>query len=309
MFINRQKMRLKRLKKPKYLIGAIVGVLYFYFYFFRFVFGFGARRPPNWTGAADQLQMIEPFAAAALLVIILLAWILPHGRAALAFTDAEVNFLFPAPISRRVLIHYKLIRSQIAILFTTLFLTLISGRFRSGGSPWIHALGWWVILSTLNLHFMGSSFARTMLLDRGISNWKRRLAIFGLIALSVGAVVYWAKQTIPGMSLGDLQDFNTFKASFRQVITSGPLPYLLFPFRLVVRPYLAANAPASLIAAGPALLLLVLHYIWVMRSNVAFEEASVDLSRRVAERISAARSGNVQLRPRKAKRAPFQLSP
>src|SRR5439155_19971040 len=107
------------------------------------------------------------------------------------FTEAEVNFLFPAPISRRTLIHFKLLKSQMAILFTTLLLTFMSGRFGGGGAPWIRALGWWVILSTLNLHFLGSSFARTMLLDRGISNWQRRSAVLLLVGSSVAAVLLW----------------------------------------------------------------------------------------------------------------------
>ena len=112
-----------------------------------------------------------------LFVIVLLAWIIPHERAALTFTEAEVAFLFPAPVTRRTLIHFKLLRSQLRIFFSVLLLTLFSRRF--GGNAWIHALGWWLILSTLNLHFLGSSFARTMLLDRGISNWLRRLLVFG----------------------------------------------------------------------------------------------------------------------------------
>ena len=58
----------------------------------------------------------------------MLAWIIPHQRAALTFTEAEVAFLFPAPISRRALIHFKLLRSQTAILFTTLLLTLVTNR-------------------------------------------------------------------------------------------------------------------------------------------------------------------------------------
>ncbi len=37
-FRNRLVRRFKRLKQPKYLVGAIVGGLYFYFYFFRYLF-------------------------------------------------------------------------------------------------------------------------------------------------------------------------------------------------------------------------------------------------------------------------------
>ena len=36
---NRTVMRIKRLKQPKYLVGGIVGGLYFYWYFFRTLFG------------------------------------------------------------------------------------------------------------------------------------------------------------------------------------------------------------------------------------------------------------------------------
>ena len=54
-----------------------------------------------------------------------------------------------------------------------------------------------------------------------------------------------------------------------------------------------------------------LHYWWVMRANVAFEEASVELSRKFAERIAAMRSGNwhAMHKPKKGKRPPFVLRP
>ena len=147
-FRNRLVSRFKRLKQPKYLIGAIVGGLYFYFYFFRYLFrGFGGRPAVDMTVSPEHLQLFELLGALALFVIVLLAWIIPHERAALTFTEAEVAFLFPAPITRRALIHFKLLRSQFGILFTTLLFTLFSRRF--GGNAWIHAFGWWLLLSTL----------------------------------------------------------------------------------------------------------------------------------------------------------------
>src|SRR5207249_9017453 len=59
------------------------------------------------------------------------------------------------------------------------------------------------------------------------------------------------------------------------------------------------------------LLLLLLHYGWVIRSNVAFEEASVEASRKLAEKVTAIRAGNWRAARtnRKAKRAPFTLRP
>ena len=52
---NRLTQRIRRLKQPKYLVGAIVGGLYFYVYFVRFVFfppgaGRGASVARNFAG-------------------------------------------------------------------------------------------------------------------------------------------------------------------------------------------------------------------------------------------------------------------
>src|SRR5215207_9118097 len=144
---NRTLLRLKRLKQPKYLVGAMVCALYFYFYFFRWLFRSpGTGQGLNLTAASpESAALYESIAALVLCIIILLAWIVPQQRAALAFTEAEVAFLFPAPISRRGLIHFKLLRSQTAILFTTILLTLVTNRF--GGQAWIRGGGWWVVLS------------------------------------------------------------------------------------------------------------------------------------------------------------------
>ena len=307
---NRTVMRVKRLKQPKYLLGGIVGGLYFYWYFFRALLGGpGGGKPFALFASPDNLALLESLGALVLFIVLLLAWIIPHQRAALTFTEAEVAFLFPAPISRRTLIHFKLLRSQTAILFTTLLLTLVSNRL--GGHAWIRAAGCWLILSTVNLHLLGSSFAVTMLLDRGISPWRRRLGILALAAAVAGVVIVWCRQTLPAFDLSQLGDLAAAKDYAQQVLTAGPVPYLLFPLRLIVRPFLASNALAFLTVLGPAVVLLLLHYAWVVRSNVAFEEASVQASQKLAEKIAAVRSGNWQAMQKKpkSKRPPFTLRP
>jgi hypothetical protein len=37
---------------------------------------------------------------------------------------------------------------------------------------------------------------------------------------------------------------------------------------------------------------MLLHYVWVVRADVSFEEASVEASRRMAEKVAAIRAGN-----------------
>jgi hypothetical protein len=309
-FRNRAVTRLKRLKQPKYLIGAIAGGLYFYFYFFRyFLFRSAQHGPAAVGGPSEYAALYESLAALALFVIVLMAWVIPHGRAALVFSEAEVTFLFPAPISRQGLIHFKLARSQLRILFTILFLTLISRRV--GGRAWIHAAGWWLILSNLNLHFLGSSFVRTLLLDRGIANWLRRVVVIGVVLGLACFVIVWARRTFPELPPESARSPSALGDYAQRVLTSGPALYLLYPFRLVARPFLAPDARAFLVALGPALLLFVLQYLWVIRSNVAFEEASVEASQRLATKVAAARAGNWQTarQMKKGKRPWFKLTP
>jgi hypothetical protein len=308
-FRNRLVSRFKRLKQPKYLVGAIVGGFYFYGYFYRYIFqGFGRQPGMNLAVSSEHRLLFELLGALALFVIVLLAWLIPHERAALTFTEAEVAFLFPAPVTRRALIHFKLLRSQFGILFTTLLFTLFSRRF--GGSAWIHALGWWLILSTLNLHFLGSSFARTLLLDHGISNRLRRLLVFGLAAAMAGAVWVWARRTLPEPGSADTASLNAILDYAQRVLTAGPALCLLYPFRLMVRPFLAPDAAAFFGALAPALLLFLLHYLWVIYSDVAFEEASVEASQKLAVRIAAVRAGNWQgaKKNQKARRPWFKLA-
>ena len=310
---NRLRMRLRRLKKPTYLAGAAVGGAYFYFFFFRNLFaGRRTAAAAADTATPETLLLLELVGALALFLMVLSAWIFPHERAALLFSEAEVAFLFPAPVTRRTLIHFKLLRSQIAILFTTFFLTLVSGRFGQGGKAWIHAAGWWLILSTLSLHTLAASFVRTRLLELGVSNWRRRIVVLSVVALLVAAVLGWVKSAVPAPEASDFTDLEALKYYLRHALESGPALYALIPFRLVARPYLAPDASAFLAAFIPAAVLMLLHYWWVVRADVAFEEASVELSRKFAERIAAVRAGGAwhsAAQPKKRKSPPFTLRP
>jgi hypothetical protein len=303
---NRLLARVKRLRDPKYLVGAIVGGLYFYYYLLR-AFLRGSHGPV----APAPHEMFESIGAFFLMLAVLAAWVVPHSRSALAFTEAEAVFLFPAPITRLTLINFKLLKSQSAILFSSLLMTVI-GRGLGGGNFFIRAVGWWALLSMFNLHLLGSSFALTMLMDRGISNWQRRCIFLGVAAAAVAGVYLWARATLPALPGGlGAQNMAGLEEYGRQLLRSGPVPWILFPFRLMIAPSFAATMGQFFRALGPALAIIGLHYWWVTRSNVAFEEASLERSRKDAERIAAVRSGNLRglKKPKKAARPPFALRP
>jgi ABC-2 type transport system permease protein len=305
-FLNRTRMRLLRLKQPKYLFGALFVLVYLSAYIFQVVF---AARRASLNTASGMHGIIGGAGAVILLVLVLSAWIFPHRRAALIFSEAEIAFLFPAPIGRRALVHYKLLKSQFAILFTVLLLTLLTGRLFTASDAWMRVCGWWIILSTLNLHFLGASFARTMLLDRGISNWSRRAIVAATLCIVVASAVLLAGRTPLPSPVTDPADWKLWRDYLSTLFSTAPLSYVLAPFQFILGPYLATSPAVFWKAFGWALLILVAHYLWVLRSNVAFEEASMDASRRMAEKIATARQGHAGAAPRKQARPPFRLAP
>jgi len=246
------------------------------------------------------------------LIVVVLAWFIPSDRAALRFTEAEVTFLFPAPVTRRMLIHCKLLRSQFTILVSSFFMALILRRSSFlGGNQLLHAAGWWLILSTLNLHFIGASFARERLLELGINPARRRALVITLAAAVLVGCGWWLRAHVALPTQDDLIDPGAMLNYAGTVLGAPPVSWLLAPFKWVVAPLFAPDANAFARAGIPAVLVLVGHYFWVARSDVSFEEASIDVARRHAERAAALRSGNLRLRnaPLKPRTVPFKLSP
>ena len=133
---NAVRARLKRLREPRYAIGAVVSVAYLWLAFLR------PRAAPA-HGAISPVDFMVPelapvwigVAATALFLLALLSWAFASDRAALRFSEAEVAFLFPAPLSRRMLIHYKLLRLQLTTLVSAIVLALLFRRGGSGGAP------------------------------------------------------------------------------------------------------------------------------------------------------------------------------
>ncbi len=306
-FVNRTRARVQRLKQPKYLVGAVFGIIYLYFYFFQFLFL--RSRGTGTKSLGMDPALVSLIGVVVLFLMILAAWVVPHARAALVFSEAEITFLFPSPVSRRALVHFKLLRSQLAILLTVLLLTLITGRIFANSHAWMRVLGWWVILSTINLHFLGASFVRTMLLDRGISNRVRRSVVLASLVIFIGATLLWARESLPVPQGFGLTDWKFYRDYAEQLLATPPLAYLMYPFQLVLAPYLAESPAAFARSMLPALVILVLHYLWVIRSDVAFEEASLAVSRKFADSIAAGQKGASVDYAAKGRRPPFSLKP
>jgi len=299
--------RLRRLKQPKYLVGAVIGFVYIYSFFIRNLTQNGPRRPGTGT-VTEALSFVPDIVAASLLLMIALNWIVPRGRAGLSFSEAEISFLFPAPIKRTTLIHYRLIGTLTTLVLTSLFLTLASGGWAvSGMSAWLRAVAWWVVLGTVSLHFTATSFVVTRLLDRGVTSLARGALGIAILVLAIGVPLVWTLMSLPAPTQEDLAGLPALARYFETALHSGPLPWLLAVPKLMIAPMFAADARAFVLALWPALLVLAAHYAWVLFSAVSFEEASIARAEKRATKLAAFRAGNLRTTALKKLRDPFKL--
>lgn len=286
--LGRIKSRLRRLKQPKYLAGAVVGALYFYLVFFR------RRHAPHIPAEAlpaDLLPVFGEIGALVLFLVLAINWFFPR-RAALPFSESEIAFLFPAPVSRRMLVHYRLLGAQFGIFFTALIFTLLTGRGQGfGAHSWYQFFGWWLALALINLHLTGTSFFYSRLLNPTITTVRQRVITLCAGVAAVLALVVWLVSSVrlPTRVVNNSSDVATY---LMELLHDGPMPWLLALPKLVVAPYFATGPGNFLLAMIPALLLLAVHYFWVVHTEVAFEEASIARAEKRAARRRATQQGD-----------------
>jgi hypothetical protein len=309
-FVNGVLFRLRRLRQPKYLLGAILGAAYFYFYFGRFLAV--SRMPWGAESGPASPHGLEIGAAILFVATIVLSWILPASRAAIAFTEAEIAFLFPAPITRRTLVIMRLVKSQFALLLFSAFMTLLSGRFHLGSEVWMRIGGWWVIMNTLNMHRLGASFALQRLRERGMADGKRRVLVVLVLVAFVALVEFMRRSLPPPPDLATaLRGGGEITNYIVQLLHTGPLRYVLAPFNLVVAPNFAHEGVTFLRALLPALGIMALHFIWVVRADVSFEDASIEAAKKRAAFLAARGRGELRARGKsdKARTPLWRLRP
>ena len=128
---NRIMRQVRRLRKPRYAVALLLGAAYLWAVSARH--GSSSGGPPDISPAA-----LELLAAVGVTLILLYTWLFGSDRRALAFSRAEVTWLFPAPVTRAQLIRYKLLRGQFVVLFNVLLWTFLLSRDLAGG-PWRRA--------------------------------------------------------------------------------------------------------------------------------------------------------------------------
>jgi len=281
-FRNRVRVRLQRLRQPRYFIGAIAGAAYLYFSFFarfrasRSSVARRGNRPPRVPGSlAAPLAVAPALGGLALMIAAAGAWLFPVDSSLLEFSEAEQQFLFPAPVSRRQLLIYRIMRSQLGMLFGSAMIGIFSPPTLGVSRLRISAASW-IILVTARIYFTGVTLARARL---GASGRTRRVAWLPVSALAIalalvaGAIGAQWRQTPPADALAGL-------ILIGRAADSPAARVVLLPFKALVQPLFSEWPGPYLIAIAGALTVLGAVATWVLLSDEAFQEAVSDVAER-----------------------------
>jgi len=294
---NRVLKRMRRLREPRYLIGAVVGVAYLYLAFFRrvrFRRGTAARSiafPPEVLGA---IQLASGFV---LWLVVAARWIIPVPTQPLKLSGAERDFLLTAPVTRRRITRYKLLRSQIAVFLSTALMLVFA--WNAVNSRWAFLLGMFLLFTTLRMHLLGVALSRTMLRRAAGRPDPATIAAIAVIAVaSAGALLALA----PGvLAFARTRDLATALLTVRDTASRPVTAVALLPFTLLVRPVFAAGPGAFLVAAWPAVVLALVNYAWVVQCEERAEKSEATSEQQTVE-------GKRSLPRPVYRRAPFALA-
>lgn len=295
---NKIMQRLRRLREPRYLIGAIAGAAYFWFLFFRRSMAAHSSNGKLIMITTAASPVVADVASVILLLLMITAWALPADSGGLDFTETEIAFLFPAPLRRRDILLYKIVRAQPQALFSALIMTVL-GWWRNG-----LFLGVWAAISVLGVYFTLVSLGRARLRLMHIGF----LARLAGVAVIVAGLVWIAKSQISAIN------FRTLKNG-REVMNALAVPFQKPLIRAILFiPHLIASAaiPPSvgmLAISVPIVLALGVGFFFIAAAlNVSFEEASIAVSQKKAsrqQRVKGQRSGTFVMFRRAP--APFKL--
>ena len=281
--VNALRRRLRRLRQPKYLLGFAVGLMYYYYFFLR-------ARGPSGTGGVPG-SGAEAIAIIGLATLVAIGWLFGSSRSPLVFTAAETHFLFTAPLTRRQVLDFKLLRSQLALCLSSLLSVVLFSGGHFPATRILRVLGLWLVFAALQMHSGVTALVRQSLEEHGITAVRRRLGAFILVAGIVGAAAVALRGQLAGLQAAFMESPSLGFGALTALLKGGVLGVLTWPLAALVRPALAPDLATFAARLPAALLVVAVHYVWLIRSSIAFEEVAVESAERMAVRVAAWRSG------------------
>ena len=253
---NATRRRLARLRQPKYLIGFAVGLLYYYWLIAR----------PRARGAGPGLpeNAGEALAILGLTTILVINWLFGSSRSPFAFTPAETHYLFTAPLTRRQVLDFKLLRSQLPLFLSSLLSVLLFSGGHLTTTRIVRVLGLWLVFSALQMHYGVAALVRQSLEEHGITAVRRRLGVIVVLIGIAAIVMLTLRRDTPALQAAFAEGPRIGLDALGTVLHRGALGVIVWPLAALVRPLLspdlatfAARLPAAFLVVGLHIVLSV----------------------------------------------------
>ncbi|MEP0765260.1 MAG: hypothetical protein HRF45_01790 [Fimbriimonadia bacterium] len=287
----------RSLTSVRRLIALLVAGAYYYWFIARMLL----RRDIDLPPMPSVQYPIEVASAVVfgLAILVNLFFLSLVGVQRSGFRPADVDMLFPTPISPRAVVMFRIIRENfVALIYPLIFVILGGAALASLAKAWLRevpnrealtwlpytaALSWLLVQSTWLA--AGHAFSLGTANDR-VSVWvKRTPAIIAVLALAVLVVFVREVVGLHGWS----------GKAFIEAFTSEPLRYLYFPAaaaaEIALMPLTGHYLAAGLSVLGYALALAVVLHLALRYSPALYEQAALAVASSQPSE-TAARSGD-----------------
>ena len=194
-----------------------------------------------------------------LLGICVLNLVTSAGERAVAFAPAEVDFLFPAPFTRQQLLAYKLLKSAVGAVVTTVLFSILFQRYLQSWT----AGGIGIFLSLLLLQLVSMSVVLIAETLGGHAHTRARKAVVGVMLAIVAIACLPLIRAGRERSAADLM-MDVASTSAGRVILRPFAPF----GELIAAPRLAPDAMLPLLQAVLVLAGLVVLVLWLDARNL-----------------------------------------
>ncbi|MCZ6793139.1 MAG: hypothetical protein O7J95_05945 [Planctomycetota bacterium] len=260
----------RRFRGVKGILGAI-GVAFFLLVFVlpAVMAGFTDESP----GSQEPIRRWGPAASLAFIVLTGLS------TRAIYFKPAEIDFLFPAPLSRRQLLVFNVLaRLRIQLLSGVICFVFVVRHAPRWYAAFTAVIGVLFLLQ-LTSQCSGLFFSA---LGEAMGKRLRRIAWIALATLLVGSF-FLAKDRLP-------QDADPL-AALRGAVESAPVRAVTWITRPFVELFVADRLGDYVLWAAASLGMLAALFVLVVLFDVGYTESAVHASRKVHERLRRMMSG------------------
>ena len=187
--------------------------------------------------AFSFVDKVEPFAPFGLLFFTMMFVFTSAGEKAITFSPAEVDFLFPAPFSRRELLIYKLLKTGIGLVIMSLLFSII---WRIYFRSWLSGFAG-IVLSLALLQLLGMVTALVGQIVSESIYTRVRKVILAVVLLALLTGLGQVARRVQAMGLTEL---------ISGVRESQTLRVLLAPFEVFTRTAFAEAYSPRILGVG-----------------------------------------------------------